>query len=670
MDTQSLFLSILAFITVGLIVYYQYYHQQKVTRDIIILSVLRFLAIFAVFILLINPKIEQRKRSSYKPKLILGIDNSASISSADSQLRIKELKKLFISDKELNDRFELSDFIFGSTVTTDTVLNFDDPSTDIYNAIEVLNTFTAENRAPVVMITDGNQTYGRDYTFMSSKNPIFPIAIGDTLQRPDIEISRINVNAYATLDNNFPVEIFINSNTSKAVKSMLIIEKNGVELFSQDLDFSNEKKSSSVSFYLPADAIGMQLYTATLIPLQGEIELTNNTEIFGIDVLNEQTEIAIIYKLLHPDLGMIKRTIEANKQRTVHLVQINDMKERMDDFSIYILYQPEAAFDKLFSYLEKKEANYFIISGTQTDWNYLNKVQNGFFNSTSGLDESIFPVYQNDFNLFYAENIGFDAFPPLKGDLGDIQFNVQHEVLLSQQINNVKTGAPLLATYTNNVYKRVVLFGENIWKWRSYSFDAHQSFEKFDFFFNGLIQYIQLTEEDKRMDLYYDPVYFQNQSIRIQAKNYDSNRNVKMNSRLTLKINDSLDEIPFYLKNSTYEVQISNLKPGTYGFQVHDQDSNRKSSGSFAVLPFSMEQESQMVNIDDLEQLALQSEGRLYYEDQFNDLKRELLDNDQFRTLEKEHIKLISLIDWQWLLGLIVLSLSLEWLLRKYRGMI
>jgi hypothetical protein len=68
--------------------------------------------------------------------------------------------------------------------------------------------------------------------------------------------------------------------------------------------------------------------------------------------------------------------------------------------------------------------------------------------------------------------------------------------------------------------------------------------------------------------------------------------------------------------------------------------------------------------------LALNSGGKLYYQDQFDTLKTELLENPRFQTIEKVRTNLISLIDWRWLLGLIVLSLTLEWLLRKYRGMI
>jgi len=65
----------------------------------------------------------------------------------------------------------------------------------------------------------------------------------------------------------------------------------------------------------------------------------------------------------------------------------------------------------------------------------------------------------------------------------------------------------------------------------------------------------------------------------------------------------------------------------------------------------------------------MNSEGELFYQDQFADLKQVLLENPSFRSVEKENIKMISLIDWKWLLGLIVLSLSLEWSIRKYRGL-
>jgi hypothetical protein len=320
--------------------------------------------------------------------------------------------------------------------------------------------------------------------------------------------------------------------------------------------------------------------------------------------------------------------------------------------------------------LEEKELNYLLVTGRHTDWNFLNAVQNSFSKKNSGIVENVFPVYQNDFDLFYTEDLGYENFPPLSDFIGEIDFTDNHEVLLSQRVNDVNTGFPLLAAFSENNTKRIVLFGENIWKWRGQSFGAEKSFEKFDLFFNSLMQYLQLSNRNQNMDLFYEPVYNANESIKIQVKNYDSNLNVELNSKLVLRLNDSVGGIPFYVKNNVYEVEINNLTDGRYTFAVEELGTDEKQSGTFIVVPFSSEQESQSPNMNDLQRLARQSKGMEFYEDQFEEIKIELLKNPAFKTVQKERNNLISLIDWKWLLGLIVLSLSLEWLLRKYRGMI
>ena len=74
---MSLFMSVLAFLIAALIVYYQYYYKQKISNDSKILSILRFISLFGILILLINPKFEQNYSEVQKPNLLLGIDNSS-----------------------------------------------------------------------------------------------------------------------------------------------------------------------------------------------------------------------------------------------------------------------------------------------------------------------------------------------------------------------------------------------------------------------------------------------------------------------------------------------------------------------------------------------------------------------------------------------------------------
>ena len=152
-------------------------------------------------------------------------------------------------------------------------------------------------------------------------------------------------------------------------------------------------------------------------------------------------------------------------------------------------------------------------------------------------------------------------------------------------------------------------------------------------------------------------------------KNYDSNLNPDLNSDIFLQFKDSEEIIPFYVKNNAYETQIPTLKEGKYQFDIINRNSKKKQSGSFMVVPFTLEQEKTSANVAGLNRLSMNSEGRLFYQNQFAELKQVLLENPSFRSVEKENIKMISLIDWKWLLGLIVLSLSSEWSIRKYRGL-
>lgn len=670
MNLTSIILSVLALILSALIVFYQYFFRSNKTRELWVMAGLRFVAIFATLLLLINPMVEKRTSKVEKPKLFIAVDNSASMNRPETDQQLNKFMSEISSDADLKNRFEVSTFLFGERLTTDSLWNFEDVQTNIHRAVMDLEALYDEGVSSVVLITDGRQTYGQNYAYLKARNPIFPIVTGDTLDVIDLSIDRVNTNAYATLDNNFPVEIFISANLSKDLQTKLIVEKNGKEVYSKIIDFDRDKTNQVVSMLLPADTLGMQLYSARIKPVQQEKVLANNMKNFGVEVLDEQTNIALVYGLLHPDIGMIKRSIESNRQRKATLLSIDEIKNREDDFDLFVLYQPTDGFDDLLNHIREKNANYMLIIGTQTNWRLLDEFQNMFRKERTDLTENIFPEYERGFNAFYTEDIGFESFPPLRGKIGEIVLDENNQVLLTQRINDITSGNPLLITSDPGTYKSITLFGENIWKWRAESLSIHGSFVEFDNFFNSLIRYLQLSDRKKEMELSYDPVYHAKQPVIIQVKKYDDNLILDLNSSLILKLENSDEIFPFYVKNRSYEVKINSLSPGTYNFMVSDLDSEEKRTGSFIVDRFSLEDVNVGPNIEDLELLAEHSGGGVYFIDDFENVKSDLMNNNKFIPMEKVQIKRVSLIDWRWLLGLIVLSLSLEWLLRKYRGLV
>jgi len=347
MDALNIFLSILAVVIAGLIVYYQYYYKQKLSQDSKILSLFRFVTFFGILMLLINPVFVQNSTEIIKPNLMLAIDNSESIAHSGSEEIVRQLIDDFKTDGELNKRFDINSFQFGVRLSSDTLLNFEETQSNIYQAVKDINLVSNQKSSPIILITDGNQTYGQAYAYMNSKHKVFPVVIGDTIIKSDLEISLVNVNAYATLENKFPVEVYLNYQGKAALETKFEIEKDGVIIHSEKINFSIDRMNHRLEFHLPADQMGMQLYKARLISFEDEDNSLNNSFDFGIEVIDEKTKVAVLYDVLHPDLGMIKRSIESNQQRTVALVPLDDFFNMDKDFSIFVLYQPNEGFKEI-----------------------------------------------------------------------------------------------------------------------------------------------------------------------------------------------------------------------------------------------------------------------------------------------------------------------------------
>ena len=79
---------------------------------------------------------------------------------------------------------------------------------------------------------------------------------------------------------------------------------------------------------------------------------------------------------------------------------------------------------------------------------------------------------------------------------------------------------------------------------------------------------------------------------------------------------------------------------------------------------------SNQADVEGLAYLAEHTGGTSFYPSQEEELFRLLLDTPDFKALEKIERRRVSLIDEKWLFALIVISLSVEWIIRKYRGLV
>ncbi len=640
------------------------------------LGFLRFITIFSILLLIINPKFESETYTTEKPKLPVLIDNSASVMVLKQNENVLDLIKKLKENKKLNSKFDISYFSFGTEFRESDSLSFAEKNTNISQALSSVNEIFKNKTAPTILITDGNQTLGNDYEFSSAtfKNPIYPVILGDSIQYTDLKIGQLNTNRFAFLKNQFPVEVILTYSGTSDVNSEFVITQGTSTVYRAKVSFSEKENSSTLNFNLPANSVGLQKYTAQILPLENEKNKTNNIKHFAVEVIDQATNVLIVSKITHPDLGDLKKSITSNEQRAVIFKKPSEAANTLNDYQLVILYQPDRSFASVFSAIEKLDKNSWVISGLQTDWPFLNSVQKNFRKEATRQKEDVQALLNSNYGTFAVEDLGFDDFPPLYTQFGELTVIVPHEELLEQTVSRIATGSPLVATMEINGKRNAIWDGEGFWRWRANSYLRTESFQDFDGFIGSLVQYLASNKRRTRLEVSSETFYYSNNPIKISAQYFDKNYVFDNRSSLNIKVTNTETEkqtiFPMLLRNNFYEVDLNSLPAGEYKFTVSVFDEAISSSGSFTILDFNVEQQFLNADVSKLNRVAQKTNGTAYFTTQSDVLIDALIENTNYQNIERSEQKVVPLVDWKYLLALIFLALAAEWFLRKYNGLI
>lgn len=675
MTTNSILLLLLSLVIAGGLSYFQYFFKAKNKSNLIwFLAFLRFMAIFGLLVLLINPVISKSSLEITKTPLAIAVDNSSSIEALKSDKKATELYQKLISNPALKEKFEIQSYQFDADFKPSEKFDFKGKQTNLDQVAKNLKSINKNLTFPTVIITDGNQTTGNDYVYrFDPVNKVYPLVVGDTTTFFDLKINQLNVNKYAFHKNKFPVEVFLQYSGDKAATADFTISQGNSVVVKEKVSFLPSKKTASLNLLLPADKVGLQIFKAAITSNVKEKNSYNNIKNFAVEIIDQKSTIAIVSAINHPDIAALKRSIEINAQRKVILVKPNDINQ-LQEASVLVLYQPTAAFKAVFDNNKNAGRNTFIIAGNNTDFNFLNQQQNNLNFKMSGQIEDYLSEFQSQFNLFAIDDIGFENLPPLQNLFGTVTTNGNVSVLLSSKIRNVSTNAPLLAFAENQGKRTAFLLGENSWKWRLQSHVDNQSFEKYDIFIDKVIQFLATSTSKKSLVVTHESFYNSGDELIINAqyfnKNYEFDEKARLTISVTNKENKQSKNYDLLKGNNSYSVNLDGLTAGKYNFTVKELNSNTSYSSHFEILDFDIEKQFVNPDVLKLKQLALQTNGKAFFENQAENLINTLLENKEYKSIEKNVSTKTPIIDWVWLLVLIAVLLTTEWFVRKYNGLL
>ncbi len=677
MTLPTILITILAAVVSFGVVVFMYGYKTKLSKQLRwLLGILRFITLFSILLLLINPKFINKTYTTEKPILTVLVDNSGSVKALNQEQKVKDFVSFLTNSKDFQEKFDISFFQFGDDFNELDSLSFSEKNTRITKALRTSSEISTQSSSPIIILSDGNQTLGNDYTYTAKtlKNPVFPVVIGDTTKYSDLRIEQLNTNRYSFLKNKFPIEAILVYAGKNTVNSRFIIKQGAKTVYSENVDFSKKNNVKTISATIPATKVGLQKYSAQLVPIETEKNKTNNYRRFAVEIIDQTTKVLIVSDILHPDLGTLKKAIETNKQRTVFIKKSTEAASILNDYQLVILYQPTGKFLNVFNAIKKLKKNYFIISGKHTQWHFLNQNQTAFLKEVTTQTEEVTPLLTPNFSAFAVEDIGFSNFPPLETGFGELEILVPHEIILEQVIDGYKSNSALFATTELNGVRQAILDGEGIWKWRAQSYLQEESFQSFDDFIGKIVQYLASNKQKSRLEVTNKTFYYSNQPILLSAQYFDKNYvfNNKASLIITVVNKDTNEKktFPLLLKNNFFQVDLSTLDAGEYSFKVGVKNEAVSRSGTFTILDYNVEQQFLYPDVTKLKQLASYTKGKIYYENQFEELMSQLLTDQRFKSIEKSEEKIVPLIGWKFLLAIIAIILATEWFIRKYNGLI
>lgn len=679
-----------ATLVAGTLTYFLYRNDQRNAnfsgRLRSVLALLRFCAFMIIAFLLLKPLLKATEREEEAPLLLIAQDNSSSlVLNADSGFYRDEWPSALRGFVDrLSEDYEVRSFSFGDGLSESIdSLDYSGLTTDLSELLDgVYNRFSNRNVGAIVIASDGIYNSGTNplYGGKRLEAPIFTIALGDSTQRRDIRIAEVAANKLAYLGNRFPIEVVTEGRKAEGTSTRITIEHDGKIVYNEALSFDKSYVLDTRRAIIEADKAGLQRYVITVASVENEVTLRNNRREVYIDVIENRQKILILGAAPHPDLAAIRKATESNLTYEVDVFVADEFEGDYNDYSLVVLHRMPSAGGKgkkIASELLAAGRPFLIVMGSGMDDRAFNDLKIGY--SIDGYRTTltdVFGSYAKGFSYFQVSDEAqrmFRDLPPLQAPFGDFQSAPGVVSLLNRRLGTLETEIPLVSFNQVNGMKVGVIGGEGIWRWRMVAYLQNNTHDVFDRWFSGIVQYLANRDDRKRFRVNAPRELFENERLVFQAEVYNANYEAYLDADIALELTDEKGQVYSYgfsRSVNNYRYDAGSLPPGDYTWTASTSVGGESftEAGTVSIKSIQLEAASTEANHKLLNDLAVTNGGTMFAPDRLAELETALRSSDDIVTLSFERTRLSDLINVQWLLGILIVLLAVEWLLRKWSG--
>jgi hypothetical protein len=651
----------------------------------ITLPVLRALGISLMLVILLGITFLHDKKTEERPVLITVIDHSSSVVRFQDSLTIKKNLDALIDEVKSRyaDQYELAFYTVGDKIQEGTPRNFTAEKSNHEVAFKhIAEQYLNRNVGAVIFASDGNYNTGESPSLAAEQlnlTPIFSLGIGDTTPKRDQAITNLFYNDVVFLDDQFPIEVDIESFKIQQQTVKVSLSSGNNVLQTKEIRYGNEANAfRQIKFDVVAKKVGFQPYTVTVQYLNGEYSQKNNQKTCYIEVVDSRSTVCLVSNTPHPDIAAMRSVVETNKNYTCLYHKPAEMLQKQLKPELMIWFNPGGAGDKeLLAYVKKHNIPVFYLIPSNFERSLMTDFAlftlSNVRNQSDELQASLNPGF-TAFTLSEATRSEIERYPPLTAKFGRLNPSGSYENLLMQKIGStVKDEALLFLNKSSKEYQYGVVFGEGLWRWRLSDYMKNRNHEHFNELFNKLFTYLLIKRQNEGLSVQFDKRFNKYDRITVNANFYNASLEAITTPEIAMEIINEQGKkytYQFNRLNEGYALDLGILPPGRYTWTASTTYKEKKfaKKGTFLIEDIALENSANSPNHGILKELAANSKGAFYPLNRYQKMLDDISKRSDITILERISTDFWNLID-VWILIIIITAVFVaEWFLKRYYG--
>jgi hypothetical protein len=683
---------------------YTYYYYRKTVPPVsekirIFLGLLRGAAVFLILSLFFSPQIKLVWQNESKPEIVIAVDKSASMQIEDNnQQRFSKARE--ISDN-IQEQIESTNEIHNYYFDVDTSSKSDSVTagnlgTNIDLALKNLSS-KHKNAEAIILISDGIITEGSNPLFSSTlkKFRIHTIGIGDTSDVSDILIKNVIANKTVYKNNPTTISAEITAKNLSDFKTTVKLVYNNKVIAAKQVAIKKSDEIYPVDFEITPKTTGNLRYKIQIDGFESEKFIENNTYQFQLEVLKDKLHVGLLADKPGYDLRFIKQILNSDKSIQLAIfIELNpntssvqQILKVIDSSDVIILIDfpgrntPQSLKNNLSNLIESKRIPVCFLATANPSKNFINIIKKRFpdFSYTaSNSFSNVFAVptisgkLNTVFNIFDSSELN-NAFwqnsAPIEYYFNKIQTAKTDKILLQAKDNPNK---PVLLSNVFKGLNNLLFLGNGFWRWKFLMAEDRQFSGAYETFFVNLIKWISKNPGMENINIEVNKKGLPlGEQLTANIQLYDASFNPVSDGEIKLLISGPTGEFEATAKNTSngnYTWEFNPLAEGSYKIKA-DAYKNDVFLGDneieVNVLPVNNEFIFTKQDADFLNKLAIATGGKYFTVNNYKDIIPLLPNTPKIVSTTINY----DLWNKLYTLLLIILLLSVEWFIRKRKGL-